>query len=58
MDWQSHQVGVSHTKGSKLCMVALEMALQSTGQVPNIFKTLISAQLTPLQHDLICKKND
>lgn len=50
-DRLSHQdgQGVSHTMGSRLCLEALEMALQSTGQLSDIFNTLNRGTADALQ---------
>jgi putative transposase len=42
MDWKSRKVlgwAASNTRGTKLCLEASEMALSSTGKIPEIFNT-------------------
>lgn len=49
MDWYSRKVlgwAVSNTMGTGLCLEALDKALQSTGQVPEIFNTDQGSQFT------------
>jgi putative transposase len=49
MDWYSRKVlgwAVSNTMGTELCLEALEMALRSTGRVPEIFNTDQGSQFT------------
>jgi putative transposase len=49
MDWHSRNVlgwAVSNTMGTGLCLEALEMALGSTGRIPEIFNTDQGCQFT------------
>ena len=49
MDWHSRKVlgwALSNTMGTDLCLGALEMALKSTGKVPEIFNTDQGCQFT------------
>ena len=49
MDWNSRKVlgwALSNTMGTDLCLEALEMALGSTGKVPEIFNTDQGCQFT------------
>lgn len=49
MDWNSRKVlgwAVSNTMGTELCLEALEKALASTGEVPEIFNTDQGSQFT------------
>jgi putative transposase len=49
MDWHSRKVlgwALSNTMGSDLCLEALDMALKSTGRVPEIFNTDQGCQFT------------
>ncbi|MGL4400791.1 MAG: IS3 family transposase [Luteolibacter sp.] len=49
MDWHSRKVlgwAVSNTMGTGLCLEALEMALNSTGRIPEIFNTDQGCQFT------------
>jgi len=49
MDWNSRKVlgwALSNTMGTDLCLEALEMALGSTGKVPEIFNTDQGSQFT------------
>jgi putative transposase len=49
MDWHSRKVlgwAVSNTMGTDLCLETLEMALRSTGKVPEIFNTDQGCQFT------------
>ena len=49
MDWHSRKVlgwALSNTMGTDLCLEALEMALNSTGRVPEIFNTDQGCQFT------------
>jgi putative transposase len=49
MDWHSRKVlgwALSNTMGTDLCLEALEMALKSTGKVPEIFNTDQGCQFT------------
>lgn len=49
MDWHSRKVlgwAVSNTMGTDLCLKALEMALEFTGKVPEIFNTDQGCQFT------------
>lgn len=49
MDWRSRKVlgwAVSNTMGTNLCLEALEIALRSTGKVPEIFNTDQGCQFT------------
>jgi putative transposase len=49
MDWHSRKVlgwAVSNTMGTNLCLEALEIALRSTGKVPEIFNTDQGCQFT------------
>lgn len=49
MDWHSRKVlgwAVSNTMGTGLCLEALEMALNSTGRLPEIFNTDQGCQFT------------
>jgi putative transposase len=63
MDWHSRKVlgwSLSNTMGTDLCLEALEMALGSTGKVPEIFNTdqgcqFTSAEWTGRLTDLVVK---
>jgi putative transposase len=49
MDWNSRKVlgwSLSNTMGTDLCLEALEMALSSTGKIPEIFNTDQGSQFT------------
>lgn len=49
MDWNSRKVlgwSLSNTMGTDLCLEALEMALDSTGKIPEIFNTDQGCQFT------------
>jgi len=49
MDWKSRKVlgwAASNTRGTKLCLEASEMALSSTGKIPEIFNTDQGCQFT------------
>lgn len=49
MDWHSRKVlgwTLSNTMGTELCLAALEMALKTTGKVPEIFNTDQGCQFT------------
>ncbi len=49
MDWKSRKVlswALSNTMGTDLCLEALEMALDATGRVPEIFNTDQGSQFT------------
>jgi putative transposase len=49
MDWKSRKVlgwALSNTMGTDLCLDALEMALDATGKVPEIFNTDQGCQFT------------
>jgi putative transposase len=52
MDWHSRKVlgwAVSNTMGTGLCLEALEIALQSTGKVPEVFNTDQGCQFTSVE---------
>jgi len=52
MDWHSRKVlgwAVSNTMGVALCLAALEMALEATGMVPEIFNTDQGSQFTSVE---------